>query len=718
MSSDKITLIDEFFTKDFNACGETGDSVANKLKQLRRILFDQILIKIGKLPPEEALKIINVFSIQHKFENQIQCYVDTDYFGENPKVVKFKDLSLKEQNSIKEYITSLLVSIRNYAKEGVEKKLLQSSSNSLKFFYSPKKTDYNQCGAALIFPGFDFVYLVNGQPVLVMWGFEKPELNFDFHKELERLFTSIPADFTFQVEDLQNEQSSIRTSDFNNSLNSDNVINTSSDDITETVYPEIYCGDSKTGKSSSLNARNQRRNYNSQDDYVFNEPSSASDGNTYSQTSSNYENDNYYGNTQSQPSSNLENDNYYGNTQSQPSSNFDNDNSHDNNQSQSLFKIKTEKESVERIEERLVEKKPWDWKVWLLILLSILFFIILVLLIWYLFFYLEKEEKVLTRAEIEIIAKTPSTEPVINDIVANPTPTVSLQNKIDEELPLYDNTNNFSVLSDSETGLDSGLGTTTNNSSTGVSSSRASGPDDLDSLNNDNASIIDNYDNSQTLESTLKDNAIVDKEIEIKDENLIVSKIDATTQESLSSYNNTLKDSEPKKQNIKNKTKLSSESKTPSKSNEELNGNNNSTRKKQSQDNKANYISSDKKNTSKVKVSSAPNIKGNRKNNQSDSTKTVDSVNYSPSGIKLHNKDLSLVKNVNQDDVVINAYDTKNKNFVCALKGNVKRTQGTEDYHLSTSSSLCNSLKIEKITCKGELCIINGNPGQRVDLFE
>ena len=139
MSSDKITLIDEFFTKDFNACGETGDSVANKLKQLRRILFDQILIKIGKLPPEEALKIINVFSIQHKFENQIQCYVDTDYFGENPKVVKFKDLSLKEQNSIKEYITSLLVSIRNYAKEGVEKKLLQSSSNSLKFFYSPKK---------------------------------------------------------------------------------------------------------------------------------------------------------------------------------------------------------------------------------------------------------------------------------------------------------------------------------------------------------------------------------------------------------------------------------------------------------------------------------------------------------------------------------------------------------------------------------------------------
>lgn len=664
MSSDKITLIDEFFTKDFNACGETGDSVANKLKQLRRILFDQILIKIGKLPPEEALKIINVFSIQHKFENQIQCYVDTDYFGENPKVVKFKDLSLKEQNSIKEYITSLLVSIRNYAKEGVEKKLLQSSSNSLKFFYSPKKTDYNQCGAALIFPGFDFVYLVNGQPVLVMWGFEKPELNFDFHKELERLFTSIPADFTFQVEDLQNEQSSIRTYDFNNSLNSDNVINSSSDDITETVYPEIYCGDSKTGNSSSLNARNQRRNYNSQDDYVFNEPSSASYGNAYSQTSSNYENDNYYGNTQSQPSSN-----------------FDNDNSHNNSQSQSLFKIQTEKESVERIEERLVEKKPWDWKVWLLILLSILFFIILVLLIWYLFFYLEKEEKVLTRAEIEIIAKTPSTEPVINDIVANPTPTVSLQNKIDEELPLYDNTNNFSVLSDSETGLDSGLGTTTNNSSTGVSSSRASGPDDFDSLNNDNASIIDNYDNSQTLESTLKD-------------------------------------SEPKKQNIKNKTKLSSESKTPSKSNEEVNGNNNSTGKKQSQDNKANYISSDKKNTSKAKVSSAPNIKGNRKNNQSDSTKTVDSVNYSPSGIKLHNKDLSLVKNVNQDDVVINAYDTKNKNFVCALKGNVKRTQGTEDYHLSTSSSLCNSLKIEKITCKGELCIINGNPGQRVDLFE
>ena len=83
---------------------------------------------------------------------------------------------------------------------------------------------------------------------------------------------------------------------------------------------------------------------------------------------------------------------------------------------------------------------------WLLILLSILFFIILVLLIWYLFFYLEKEEKVLTRAEIEIMAKTPPTEPVINDIVANPTPTVSLQNKIDEELPLYDNTNNFSVL--------------------------------------------------------------------------------------------------------------------------------------------------------------------------------------------------------------------------------------------------------------------------------
>ena len=39
----------------------------------------------------------------------------------------------------------------------------------------------------------------------------------------------------------------------------------------------------------------------------------------------------------------------------------------------------------------------------------------------------------------------------------------------------------------------------------------------------------------------------------------------------------------------------------------------------------------------------------------------------------------------------------------------------------STFHSFCAKVlrrNIEKITCKGELCIINGNPGQRVDLFE
>ena len=75
-------------------------------------------------------------------------------------------------------------------------------------------------------------------------------------------------------------------------------------------------------------------------------------------------------------------------------------------------------------------------------------------------------------------------------------------------------------------------------------------------------------------------------------------------------------------------------------------------------------------------------------------------------------------KNVAHDNVSISAYDTKKKNFVCSFQGNVIRTQGVEDYHLSTFSSLCKSLNIEKITCKGSACIVNGNPGQRVELFE
>lgn len=748
MSSDKLILIDQFLIKEFNACGETGDTAANKLKQLRRILLEQILIKIGKLPPEKAQKIINVFSIEQQFSNQVQCFVDSNCFGENPTVVKFNDLPLDEQHKVKEYITSLLASIRNLAKEGIEKKLLQSSSNSLKFFYSPKKTDYNQCGAALIFPGFDYVYMVNDQPVILLWGFESANLNFSFQQELSSLFSAIASKPAYNVQVNQDDQSrtsSINTSSathFDNSRNSLNNSNSLNSDSSETVYPiiEEY---RPTKIRSTFIPSDGNKNYNSNNDYAYNEESVAITDDTYTQPSSYVDENN---------SSGIKSDTTQAHTQTTTTHYVE------TNEVDPLHKKKVvymEDKGHPELDNRVYEEvisentvvkdRSWDWKAWLLVLLSILFFILLILLIWYLFFYLDKdrikEESLLKSTQSEVVEQTPQQEPTINNIVAPP---VAPQNGEDSGLASDTSDAGSSNLSDfegsggnsspslggnegfsgssnqgSNSGQESGSSAMPSSSNGGNSSSGTNGTGnsiDSNSPNNDNGnqSSSDGLDSTSEAQSNENDEPIDENESDATDEdkNESEDEDDEITQEySSSSKKSSEEKTEQFKQTRNSKGKSSADSSTTPKSNKDLNSSNNSAKNKASDDQK----------TPKATISSDPNVEENPVEilkNQSYATKNVTSKDFPPSGIKLHNKDLSLMKKVYHNDVVINAFDSKKKDFVCAFQGNVRRTQGIDDYHLSTNSSLCKSLNIEKITCKGGVCIINGNPGQRVNLFE
>jgi hypothetical protein len=779
MSSDKLTLIDEFLIKDFNACGETGDKASNKLKQLRRILLEQILIKIGKITPEKAQKIINVFSIQHQFENRVQCYVDGNYFGENPKIVKFNDLHLEEQNDVKEYISSLLASIRDFAKVGLDKNLLQSSSNSLKFFYSPKKTDYNQCGAALIFPGFDFVYMINDQPVILMWAFEKADLNIDFQKELAFLFTEVAQKPMLRVEDNQDAQSSTSMFNSNDSVDSVNVRNSSNAVVSEsdTVYPIIEEYRPKT--QSSYSTGNQGQYYN------------------YDSSSSNYENDDSVDNnetqSQSEPQSQTQDENVQTNTENPLDKNTVAYMHHNGHSHQSV-------KEIERIEERVIKEKAWDWKVWLLILLSILFFILLIVLIWYLFFYLENEKvkdaAIAKTSETELVADSLSskqnvvteslpTEPQTNNFnITLDTPT-SLQNEADKGLSLDETTKGVNGLSGSELSSPSGSTSSSNSGSnldsnsmsenspiTSDLSTKSDKVDNLDSSNNKaeleqgnnkdelSKSSSSKEPNEASNEATKangeeQNQATPKSDIEVKDDKIpqensstskqaqdkanspeepnasekTNAKAESNSSEDSDDINQTFKDEgkafvkfveEPNSKETPKSNEVLESNEAP-KSNEDLKASNNLAKKKQLQKNDANNELNDDKQTLKANVNRGQDVKEKPIDVQKPQTKVksnASSNEFPVSGIKLHNKDLSLKKNVAHDNVSISAYDTKKKNFVCSFQGNVIRTQGVEDYHLSTSSSLCKSLNIEKITCKGSACIINGNPGQRVELFE
>lgn len=777
MSSDKLTLIDEFLIKDFNACGETGDKASNKLKQLRRILLEQILIKIGKITPEKAQKIINVFSIQHQFENRVQCYVDGNYFGENPKIVKFNDLPLEEQNDVKEYISSLLASIRDFAKVGLDKNLLQSSSNSLKFFYSPKKTDYNQCGAALIFPGFDFVYMINDQPVILMWAFEKADLNIDFQKELAFLFTEVAQKPMLRVEDNQDAQSSTSTFNSNDSVDSVNVRNSSNAVVSEseTVYPMIEEYRPKT--QSSYNTGNQGQYYN------------------YDSSSSNYENDDSVDNnetqSQSEPQSQTQDENVQTNSENPLDKNTVAYMHHNGHSHQSV-------KEIERIEERVIKGKAWDWKVWLLILLSILFFILLIVLIWYLFFYLEnekvKDDAIAKTSETELVAdslstkqnvvtESASTEPQTNNFNITLDASSSLQNEADKGLSLDETTKGLNGLSGS--GLSSPLGSTSSSNSgsnsnsmseqspiTSDLSTKSDKVDNLDSSNNkaelelgnnkdelsksSSSKVPNEASNKATKTNGEEQNQATSKsDIEVKDDK-IPQENSSTSKQAQDKNNSPEEPTASEKTNAKAESNSSEDSddinqtfkdegrafvkfvedpnykETPKsnevlesnealKSNEDLKASNNFAKKKQLQKNDANNELNDDKQTLKAKVNRGQDVNEKPTDVQKPQTKAksnASSNEFPVSGIKLHNKDLSLKKNVAHDNVSISAYDTKKKNFVCSFQGNVIRTQGVEDYHLSTSSSLCKSLNIEKITCKGSACIVNGNPGQRVKLFE
>lgn len=174
-SDNENNLICKTELKKYIKIGEGGRNVFEILPKLLKTLEYYILDGVEDKELKQAY--LKIFSTMEIVAGNVHCYA-SEYFGPSKlKVKKLTSLPLNLQNKYKIMLARALLDIRNKAKDAIEKYKNPDLTKQLMFFYNPNRKSPFGFGVALQFPSFDNIYIVEGSPVMTMYGFEQANMN-------------------------------------------------------------------------------------------------------------------------------------------------------------------------------------------------------------------------------------------------------------------------------------------------------------------------------------------------------------------------------------------------------------------------------------------------------------------------------------------------------------------------------------------------------------
>lgn len=179
------TVIVRFEINKFTQLGERGVSAFSRARQLKNYLVRNLLKKFAQLQDSDVKRIADLFCEEQIVGDSMVCSVN-DIKTPIESIIPFYKLSQREKNKVIRYIFNTLSFIRNLAYKKIKETDSRELNDILYFFYSKSNPEYNYFGSFLRFPRENCIFLVNGLPVVTMWGFA------DFKDSMRELYNAQP----------------------------------------------------------------------------------------------------------------------------------------------------------------------------------------------------------------------------------------------------------------------------------------------------------------------------------------------------------------------------------------------------------------------------------------------------------------------------------------------------------------------------------------------
>ncbi len=255
----------QFSRKDYLGLGISSISVADFSDKILRILRNNILTECSR---HDADALIAMFCRQQVTPSHILCFPPSGFIhvSELKNISEFSD---EEQRGFVRQISQNL----NYISLAAKKILAQPNINPdlatiASFLYDPKYTKVNCLGTAMRFPSRENIYVINGYPVITLYGFvysrqsnwentffitDEPSYTKDSSISVDNFNSGDVKDYGQESDSASDELTSdvgrVNSSDRQNFSDSNNIKHSNS--VKNPGYSEIYRENNESDQSIS-----------------------------------------------------------------------------------------------------------------------------------------------------------------------------------------------------------------------------------------------------------------------------------------------------------------------------------------------------------------------------------------------------------------------------------------------------------------------------------